>query len=387
MQQVFSFDIFCKVVDNYGDIGICFRLAQQLANEKQQNVRLWVDDLTVFNKLCPQIDPAKNTQTVKQITVCKWHDDLPNNIKLNRVVIEAFACNLPNIIVQNISKHNLWLNLEYLTCEKWVTTWHGLPSMQNNNLRKYVYFPSLQENAGGVLYAADLKDRLANFQYDFQHPFKHHSKKHSKNNFLKNRFLATLNIKVNPNSQLISLFCYEHAYLNAWFELLSKQQNPTTILVQAWQIVPKINAFLGKKLTLNKPLTIGNLTFLLIEFVAQEDFDYLLAVCDFNIVRGEDSFIRAIFAGRPFLWHIYPQAENAHLPKLQAFLDLYLQNYAHSAQIAKLFLQFNQGNNINDLWQKLDFNSWHLHAKNFANYQFAQPDLASLLMQFVAQRL
>ena len=46
-----SWDIFCTVVDNYGDIGVCWRLARQLAAEHGFAVRLWVDDLASFARL------------------------------------------------------------------------------------------------------------------------------------------------------------------------------------------------------------------------------------------------------------------------------------------------------------------------------------------------
>ncbi len=45
MNKPITCDIFCAVVDNYGDIGVCWRLARQLAHEHGMTVRLWVDDL------------------------------------------------------------------------------------------------------------------------------------------------------------------------------------------------------------------------------------------------------------------------------------------------------------------------------------------------------
>jgi len=363
---IFSFDIFCRVVDNFGDIGICWRLAQQLANEHKQDVRLWVDDLGAFNKICPQIAPNKNTQTTQQVTICKWTAN-PPLLKPKQVIIEAFACDLPPAFLTQLTPQNLWLNFEYLTCENWAQNWHGLPSLQNNNLRKYVYFPSLLPNTGGILFENDLKKRLQNFN--------------------KNEFLASLNIQTQKNEQLISLFCYESANLNSWFELLSKQPKATKILVPDGQIIPKINAFLGRNLTLNNPIKYNNLTLQLINFMAQNEFDYLLSACDFNIVRGEDSFLRAQFSGKPFLWHIYPQNEDAHLAKLTAFLALYLEDYSDKEQIKKLFLRFNQSQNWANFWTQIDFKTWLQHAQNWANYQLNKPNLAHLLLRFVAERL
>jgi uncharacterized repeat protein (TIGR03837 family) len=53
----------------------------------------------------------------------------------------------------------------------------------------------------------------------------------------------------------------------------------------------------------------------------QREFDHLLWACDLNFVRGEDSLVRALWAGQPFVWQIYPQHDNAHHAKLDAFLD------------------------------------------------------------------
>ena len=38
-----SWDVFCRVVDNYGDAAVCWRLARQLADEHGARVRLWID--------------------------------------------------------------------------------------------------------------------------------------------------------------------------------------------------------------------------------------------------------------------------------------------------------------------------------------------------------
>jgi len=365
INPVFSFDIFCKVIDNYGDIGVCFRLAQNLVNLNQQ-VRLFVDDLTTFSNICPQIKPNYHIQQVNKITVIYWHDNLVNFLPLSNVIIEAFACDLPEQITTHIGKQNLWLNLEYLSCESWVENWHGLPSMQQNK-RKYVYFPSLVPNAGGVLHEAYLPINL--------------------NDLARAKFLAKFNIYPAQNAQIISVFCYENAELFTWFDYLSLQKKQTVILLAQSPIVSKINHYFNCNLSIANNYQIGNLTLHLLPFVSQKDFDYVLASCDFNIVRGEDSFLRAQFVAKPFIWHIYQQAENIHLIKLQAFLDLYLQNYANSAQIYQLFLNFNQGKSLVDIWQKIDFFDLQIHAKNWANWQLNKPDLASLLVQFVAQRL
>ncbi|MBY0444112.1 MAG: elongation factor P maturation arginine rhamnosyltransferase EarP, partial [Burkholderiales bacterium] len=43
MNNTVRWDIFCRVIDNYGDIGVCWRLARQLSFEHGFAVRLMVD--------------------------------------------------------------------------------------------------------------------------------------------------------------------------------------------------------------------------------------------------------------------------------------------------------------------------------------------------------
>jgi uncharacterized repeat protein (TIGR03837 family) len=61
----------------------------------------------------------------------------------------------------------------------------------------------------------------------------------------------------------------------------------------------------------------------ILPFLSQVGYDALLRDSDLNFVRGEDSWVRAIWAGKPFIWQPYFQDENAHIKKLEAFLMLY----------------------------------------------------------------
>ena len=59
-----AIDLFCRVVDNYGDIGVCWRLARQLDTEHDCKVRLIVDDLAAFRFIAPGIDPTLTQQNL-----------------------------------------------------------------------------------------------------------------------------------------------------------------------------------------------------------------------------------------------------------------------------------------------------------------------------------
>ena len=46
-------EIFCQVVDNFGDIGVCWRLAADLVSRGYGSVRLWVDDWAALRRINP----------------------------------------------------------------------------------------------------------------------------------------------------------------------------------------------------------------------------------------------------------------------------------------------------------------------------------------------
>ena len=126
-------------------------------------------------------------------------------------------------------------------------------------------------------------------------------------------------------------------------------------------------------------------------FVSQEDYDRLLWSCDFNAVRGEDSFVRALWAGKPLLWHIYQQADDAHLQKLEAFVQLYLEQMPDEpAQALRTFWQaWNTGEELALSWQALQA-QWpqvQRHARNWSIRQAAHRDLAAGLAHFCANWL
>jgi uncharacterized repeat protein (TIGR03837 family) len=125
-----SWDIFCRVIDNFGDVGVCWRLARQLAGEHGLAVRLWVDDLAAFRRLCPAIDAGRAVQSWQGVDIRLWPEPFPE-VEPAGVVIEAFACELPERYVRAMAARVArprWINLEYLSAEAWVGECHGLAS-------------------------------------------------------------------------------------------------------------------------------------------------------------------------------------------------------------------------------------------------------------------
>ena len=111
-----TWDIFCSVVDNYGDIGVCWRLARQLSLELQQTVRLWVDDLSAFHRINHAVDPASAAQTVSGVDVRRWQE-IDTEVEPAQIVVEGFGAKLPARYVSAMAEHApapIWINLEGL---------------------------------------------------------------------------------------------------------------------------------------------------------------------------------------------------------------------------------------------------------------------------------
>lgn len=310
-----SLAIFCKVVDNYGDIGICWRLSRQLQREHAIDVTLWVDNLESFRRICPGVAVDAGMQVVEGITVRHWRgqDEVFSPADVADIVVEFFACDIPPGYIDAMAKcepRPVWLNLEGLTAEEWVEGCHTLPSMHPRlPLTKHFFFPGFTGKTGGLLGEAALDEQRRQFQSDPS---------------AVREFLSGLGVPAGEMAATtVSLFCYPDAPLAGLLDAWQAGETPVTCLVPEGVAAASVQAFLGSSPIPGAAATRGALTVRVLPFVAQPDYDRLLWACDVNFVRGEDSFVRAQWAGKPFVWHIYPQDENLHHVKLRAFLQRY----------------------------------------------------------------
>ncbi|OYY98155.1 MAG: hypothetical protein B7Y32_06570 [Methylophilales bacterium 16-45-7] len=296
-----GWDIFCKVVDNFGDIGVSWRLARQLRQTHNLTVKLWVDDLQVAQRMMPAIDINKSSQVVDEVTVYHWHAHADFSQAAD-VVIESFACELPvPYLAAMQAQSTTWINLEYLSAEPWVADFHAKASPQNNGLIRYFYFPGFTENTGGLLSFGMHSNVLSNTKQLFSKP---------------------------PKSAFkISLFCYPHAPIHDLLRVMEKGSTPIHCYVPATSILPQVASYFAlPNLVVGQTLQSANLTVEVLPFLSQDNYDALLAHCDINFVRGEDSWIRAIWASKPFIWQPYFQEDHTHMQKLNAFIKQFYAN-------------------------------------------------------------
>ena len=374
-----QWDIFCKVIDNFGDIGVCWRLAADLA-ERGQRVRLWVDDGAALTWMAPAGNGGVQVLPWTESPDVSCLDSIPCD-----VLIEAFGCEVaPDFIAacaqihwaegQNYHPKPLWINLEYLSAEPYVARNHGLKCLVNSGpasgWHKVFYYPGFTTDTGGLLREPDLLQRQEAFD---------------RAAWLKQQGVDW------QGETLVSLFCYEPPALAQLLNDLNQngiQGQPVRLLVAAGRATEAVKAVNALKTTQNT-LQIGlqpnqygrkQLSFSYLPWLSQIDFDHLLWSSDINFVRGEDSMVRAIWAGKPFVWHIYPQHDGAHGPKLEAFLD----RLTVSPDLRAFCKVWNSVSNL-ALPLLTDLPAWQLSAKTGMDRLALQRDLTTGLIEYAVK--
>ena len=376
------YDIFCKIVDNFGDAAVCWRLALQLASEHGHQVRMWIDQPEALCMLRPELERNASSQVLEGVEVIAW----TSNIEFENpgdVVIEGFGCGLPEQYVESIGSGTttpLWIVLEYLSAEAWVAGHHGLPSPHPKlALPRFFFFPGFTSATGGLIRESNLAAR-------------------------RNHFLASDNSGValwrdlgftppHHSARTVSLFGYDNANVRELLDALASGDHEMIALVPPSRMREQICEYFGPNYYPNGSVqTRGRLEVRFTPFLPQPRYDELLWACDWNFVRGEDSFVRAQWAGMPFVWHPYPQENRVHLNKLDAFLELYLADLdpVPAKALAGLWRSWNgSGDLLGHYWHSLQPHTAALraHAKSWESQLAAMPDLATNLAKFCSERI
>lgn len=339
-------DLYGRVVDNLGDVGVCWRLAADLA-ARGQSVRLRLDDRSALGWMAPHGAPG--------VQLLGWDDAAaPGD-----VVVEAFGCELPAAVVDAMAArmpHPVWLNLEYLSAEPYVARSHGLasPVAASRGLAKWFYFPGFDEASGGLLREPGLLEERAAFDGG--------------------AWLAARGWALREGERAVSVFCYGGAPLARWLPLLAAQ--PTLLLATP-----------GPATTLLRAAALpAGLRVVELPWLTQADYDRLLWACALNLVRGEDSFVRAMWAGRPFLWQAYVQADGVHETKVDAFVERFVAT-APPPLAASVRAALRRWNGFDDAPPALpDAPAWDALCLRWRARLAAQRDLTAQLMSFAGDK-
>jgi uncharacterized repeat protein (TIGR03837 family) len=370
-------DIFCSVVDNYGDVGVAWRLARQLADEHAVAVRLFVDDRSALRRIAPCDAPGVE---VRQWSGPSGAFAAADSASID-AIIETFGCGLPARYLDALCaapKQPPWVNLEYLSAEPWVEGSHGLASrLPQRPLTRHFYFPGFTPRSGGLLRERGLFARRDAFRA---------------NTDARTALWRTLQVGAPAAGTLmLSLFCYPNPALLSLLDAWAVGDTPILCVVPEGVANAELEAWTGSVQRPRETLRRGSLTIANVPFVAQDEYDKLLWTCDLNFVRGEDSFVRAQWAARPLIWHCYPQAENAHLVKLDAFLSRHAAGLA--PDVADAYAAFadawNERRAPGRLWPPFAnaLPALITHAWRWAEALATVPDLAAGLVNFVEKRV
>lgn len=299
-----NIDIFCDVVDNFGDAGVTYRLARNLAEILPEvRIRLFTNGLSAFSSFSPE------TKGFELLPYDVLNEKFMREFPAAELIIEAFACHIPEIYYQKaLQRECLIINLDHLSAEKWIEGVHLKESLTGAKAKKYFFMPGFNEYSGGLILDRELTQlEKADLRKDF-----------------------CVRFGLDGDGLIASVFTYEHDFSNFVTDILSSGKK-TELIVFGEKSQKGFEPFL--KLRNDKIKIVFS------NFITQEEYDSLLKVTDLNFVRGEDSWARACLSGKPFIWHSYHQEDNYQLVKVRAFNEL-MKNYFTDADLYQKYSEY-----------------------------------------------
>ncbi len=341
-------DIFCHVIDNFGDIGVVYRFVKEFSRKHPQCfIRLFCDNIESLHAIAPHIPQFDIAITIGKTSYINTHALTPESMSLFSspdIVIEAFGCDIPSLYTETFL-HNckLWINLEYLSAEDWVESYHLKQSLVGNALVKKVFFmPGFTRNTGGV---------IVDLEFEASKPILNNTRISFVNYISKK---AGFSLESLENKLLVSVFTYSRGFDNLLrYTRFSDREIILYVFGEKSQ-----HGMQRTLIRLNAIQTsfgcykLDNCSIVFMPFLPQNEYDKFLYVCDANFVRGEDSLVRAIFAEKPFLWSAYVQEEKYHQVKVNAFLQIFRHYFSDMTvfeQYSTILRRFNDSNGIEEV--------------------------------------
>lgn len=331
-----TLDIFCEIIDNYGDIGVVYRTAKELQKIfPESKIRVFLNRLDEFKKINSQVIdlPSQNIDGIEYITFDYLRDNA-NKLLTAQVIIEAFGCQIPEEYIEiAYDNSELLINLEYLSAEDWIEDFHLQSSpLGRGKLKKVFFMPGFTEKSGGVIADSNYLERIQRVLENKE--------------FYEKKYLS--DIEDRENKIVGTLFSYEKNF-TPLLEDLKKLDKDVVILAMGEKTQDSLRKIL-KNFSIEdfrNSLKYGKIEIKFLNFLNQEEYEELINIVDFNFVRGEDSFIRAVLTSKPYMWHIYCQEEYAHMDKIEGFLDKYrrvIENFSDEdflLNMEKFFKDYN----------------------------------------------
>lgn len=290
--------VLCKVVDNFGDIGVVWRLCCQLSNQiKKENftskINLIVDDLVSFNKICNSVDSNKSFQIVENINIFNWNDEKlcydefsKNDGENLSVILEVFQCGRPSwmekiLFEEKLNRTVQIIMIDYLTAEKYAEDFHCLQSLtRSSKVQKVNFMPGFTNKTGGLIIDSEWEHFC-----DYK------------------------------NNKTLLCFTYDRNW-DALANACKKSNYIEKVLIAPGKGFNSLKKSFYSNLIKDSNLKIEELS-----FMNQNEWDKMLKNCGVLFIRGEESMSRACLSGIPFVWHAYPQSDEYQLIKVRALLE------------------------------------------------------------------
>ena len=314
--------VLCKVVDNFGDIGVVWRLCCQLSNQiKKENftskINLIVDDLASFNKICNSVDSNKSFQIVENINIFNWNDEKlcydefsKNDGENLSVILEVFQCGRPSwmekiLFEEKLNRTVQIIMIDYLTAEKYAEDFHCLQSLtRSSKVQKVNFMPGFTNKTGGLIidseweHFCDYKNNKTLLCFTYDRNWDALANACKKSNYIEKVLIA-------PGKGFDSL-------KKSFYSDLGFTTNPKNGRVKALSKACLDRTYFIKD---------SNLKIEELSFMNQNEWDKMLKNCGVLFIRGEESMSRACLSGIPFVWHAYPQSDEYQLIKVRALLE------------------------------------------------------------------
>ena len=347
-----SIDIFCEVIDNFGDVGFSYRLARELFNRynKKVKIRLIIDKDSEFKKISGGMEREISVITYEELISQKKY------IEASDIVIETFGCNVPKkYLNKSYENSKLIINIEYFSAEDWIDDFHLKESIiPNSKVKKIFYMPGLSDKSGGVIIDNNFLKTINKIQLN------------------KEFYMKKYGIDDGKYDLIGTIFSYEKDFSKFLYDL-SKTKKKTLLFILSEKTQKNFNIYFDNN---NYYDTID---FVKSPFYSYNEYEELISLVDFNLVRGEDSFVRALILGKPFLWHIYPQEKNIHMGKLKSFLE----KYDCDEKLKDIFISYNNSYNEDYRYFFENLNKIEMFNKDFSEYLIKNNNLIEKIYEYI----
>lgn len=313
--------VLCKVVDNFGDVGVVWRLCRELLKKDSTlKINLIIDDLKAFSCIWSEVEVGKEFQIVCGINVYDWNnydycysEFLQNDGEKLQIILECFQCGRPEWMEKILFEDKLQrtvqiIMIDYLTAEKYAEDFHCLQSLTRSaKVQKVNFMPGFTEKTGGLIIGDEWK-----------------------------------NLPERKVDGSVLIFTYERNWKPLVRGILESQ-----VAVRNGVKVAQgrgMQSFVDAWNEENAQSVIHNAKLEVLNYLSQNEWDKMMRNCSVLFIRGEESMSRACLSGIPFVWHAYPQSDEYQLVKVNALLEIMKVHFKSEdfEIIEKVWLCFNR---------------------------------------------